>query len=169
MWSSETDNTLGRRGFLTALACLALTGCEFTPVYGTGGQGTALDGNVAVAFASGNRGFALGQALQDRLGPPQDPAYRLSYSVSTSSERVAVTTAQSTNRFNLIGRSSFNLVRQSTGDSVVSGRVDGFSSYSASGTSVATQAAERDGYERLMVILADKIVAQLITGPELTR
>ena len=168
MWWSETCK-ITRRGLLAALAGVALTACSFTPVYGPSGQGAALDGNVAVKFAPGNRGFALGQALQNRLGPPDTPAYRLHYSVSTSSERVAITTAQSTNRFNLIGQSGYSLVEQSSGNVVMSGSVDGFSSYSASGTSVATQAAERDGYERLMVILADKIVAELLVGPELSR
>ena len=127
------------------------------------------DPGLEVAVGGGNYGFAMGQALQNRFGPPTDPYFRLSYTLSTRSERVAITTAQSTNRYNLIGRSNYQLVVLATGDVVTSGTVDGFSSYSATGSSVATRAASRDAYERLSVILSDKIVARLQATPGLTR
>ncbi|WP_424991052.1 LPS assembly lipoprotein LptE [Fluviibacterium sp. S390] len=170
MWWSETSPGPTRRGALAALAAVLVTSaCELTPVYAPGGQGAALSGNVDVAFQNGNVEFSLGQALQDRLGPPQSPRYRLSYTLRTRSERVAITTAQSTNQFNLIGVATYQLVDTSTGGVAMSGRVDGFSSYNSSGISVSTQAAERDGYDRLTVILADKIMSRLISGPELSR
>jgi LPS-assembly lipoprotein len=46
---------------------------------------------------------------------------------------------------------------------VTSGSVDNFTGYSATGTTVATLAAERDAQERLMTILADQIVTRLLT------
>ena len=47
---------------------------------------------------------------------------------------------------------------------LLSGNVDSFTGYSATGTTVATRAAERDAYERLMTILADQIVTRLEAG-----
>jgi LPS-assembly lipoprotein len=148
---------------------LALTGCGFSPVYGPGSTGETLDGTVFVQQAGGALGFMLTQSLQNRLGPPGDtPRYRLTTSISTSSERVAVTTAQSTNRFNLIGVVNYTLTDIATGAIRTQGRVDGFNSYSATGISVATRAAERSGYERLMVILSDKIMSNLLALPRPT-
>ena len=113
-------------------------------------------------------GFSLALALQNRLGAPEDSApYRLTTNLTTASERVAVTTAQSTNRFNLIGTVTYALTETATGNQVAAGQVDGFNSYSASGISVATRAAQLDAYERLMVILADKIVSDLLIAPGL--
>jgi LPS-assembly lipoprotein len=86
----------------------------------------------------------------------------LSYSLRVSSEQVAITTDQITQRFNLIGQSPFRLTDAATGDVVVEGTAEAFSSYSALGTSVAVEAAKRDGRERLMRLLADRIMTDLI-------
>jgi LPS-assembly lipoprotein len=48
-----------------------------------------------------------------------------------------------------------------TGSVLRSDTVDSFVSYSATGTTVATLAAQRDAQTRLMTILADLIVQQL--------
>jgi LPS-assembly lipoprotein len=47
---------------------------------------------------------------------------------------------------------------------VISGSVDNFTSYSATGTTVATLAAERDAQERLMIQLADQIFVRLASA-----
>ncbi|HCQ58330.1 MAG TPA: hypothetical protein DIU10_10575, partial [Sulfitobacter sp.] len=47
------------------------------------------------------------------------------------------------------------------GQIVTSGKVESFTGYSATGTTVATRAAELDAQERLMVILADLVVSRL--------
>ena len=44
---------------------------------------------------------------------------------------------------------------------LATGQVDNFTSYSASGTTVATLAAQRDAEARLMVILADQVINKL--------
>jgi LPS-assembly lipoprotein len=163
----------GRRALLVGLvsfAAASLAGCGFTPVYAPGSTGAALDGTVEVVQSGGSLGFTLTEALQDRLGAPGSNArYRLTTVLGVTSERVAITTAQSTNRFNLIGTVAYTLTDAATGQPAATGRVDGFNSYSAIGTALATGAAEEDAYERLMVILADKIVADLLVAPELAR
>ena len=50
---------------------------------------------------------------------------------------------------------------------VASGSVDNFTGYSATGSTVETLAAERDARERLMVILADLVTAQLYATADL--
>jgi len=144
-------------------------GCGFRPVYGPAGSGTALDGETVVAQGGSLNDFTLSRALQDRLGAPGDsPSFRLATSLSVGSEQVAVTTAQSTNRFNLIGVVEYTLTDIATGNTVRTGRVDGFNSYSAVGTSLATRTAREDATERLMVILADRVMLDLVATPALT-
>ena len=157
-----------RRLFLGGLAALA--GCGFAPVYGPGGTGRALDRSVLVTAPGGSNAFTLGQELEDRFGPPNAPRYELTFELDTRSERVAITQAQDTNRYNIVGVSRYALTATDTGEIRVSGEVSSFAGYSAAGTTVATKAAERDAYDRLMVILADKITADLLTaslGPPL--
>lgn len=143
-------------------------GCGFRPVYGPAGSGTALDGATVVAQGGGPNDFTLSRALQDRLGPPGDaPRFRLATTLSIRSEQVAVTTAQSVNRFNLIGVVDYTLTDIATGSAVRTGRVDGFNSFSAIGTSLAVRTARTDATDRLMVILADRVMADLVSTPAL--
>jgi len=169
--SSYEDGQSGlrRRGALAALTGLAglaaLSGCGFRPVYAPGGGGAALDGQVAVRVSGGTIGFLLGQELQNRLGPAESARFRLTYSLAISSERVAVTAAQTTNRFNLVGRANYSLTDSASGKVIATGMADAFSGFSATGTTVATRTAQRDAFRRLTSQLADKIVADLIAAP----
>ncbi len=149
-------------------ALAAAGGCGFRPVYGPAGSGTALDGATVVAQGGGPNDFTLTRALQDRLGPPGDaPRFRLATALSLDTEQVAVTTAQSVNRFNLIGVVDYTLTDIASGDTIRAGRIDGFNSFSAIGTSLATRTAQIDATDRLMVILADRIMADLVSTPAL--
>lgn len=159
-----------RAGMVLGLGALVLAvGCGFRPVYGPAGSGAALDGATVVAQGGGQNDFTLARALQDRLGVPGDaPRFRLATSLSVSTEQVAVTTAQSINRFNLIGVVDYTLTDIGTGDTVHAGRVDGFNSFSAVGTSLAVRTAQIDATERLMVILADQVMLDLLAAPALS-
>ncbi|QDY68262.1 LPS assembly lipoprotein LptE [Qingshengfaniella alkalisoli] len=158
-----------RRHFL--IAAVVLAGCGFTPVYGPGGAGSALNGRVVVTAPQNDRyAFLLGQELETRLGPPKVAQYNLAFSLSTDTERVAITQEQETNRYLLHGSATYRLVEQSAADQIITGQVSSFTTYSATGTTVATLTAERDANRRLTVILADKIMSDLISkAPELTR
>lgn len=156
-------------GLWCGLGALTLaSGCGFRPVYGPAGSGAALDGATVVAQGGGPNDFTLARALQDRLGPPGNaPRFRLATILSIRAEQVAVTTAQSTNRFNLVGTVDYVLTDIRTGATVRDGRIDGFNSYSAIGTSLATRTARADATDRLMVILADRVMADLLSTPAL--
>lgn len=165
MWSPDR-----RRLLAAAVMPLALAACGFQPVYAPGSTGSALAGRTAVAPARNPDSYGLALALQDRLGPPSEPAaYRLDYRLDIDTERVAVTTAQTTNRFNLIGTVEWRLREAAGGRTVASGRADTFTSYSATGSTLATRAAERDAVERLGTILADRVLADLATRPGLAQ
>lgn len=161
MWSSE------RRTLL--LGALALGGCGFTPVYGPGGVAEGLRNRIAFDEPRDRAGFVLVRALESRLGTPGDPRFRLSASIFRGEERVAITSQGVTNRFQIRGRVDYALRPETGGAAVTSGSVESFVSYSATRTTVATRAAQADAEERLMRLLADRIVAELLaTAPDWT-
>lgn len=165
MWSSN-DSGPRRRALMLGLAA-ALAGCGFTPVYAPGGAGAKLDGAVTVITPETNDGFAIRQRLQDRLGAPSTPRYSLTVTLATNETRVAVTRSQDTRRFNVLGRVRYSLTAMEDSQILVEGEYDSFTSYAATGTTVATLAAQRDAYRRLMVILADGVVDRLyVSFPE---
>lgn len=47
---------------------------------------------------------------------------------------------------------------------MTSGKIENFAAYSASGSTVDTLSAERDAVRRLMVILANQLVARIYTS-----
>lgn len=153
--------SLYNRRSLLALP-LALAACGFTPVYGTGGTGAKLRGQVLVQEPSTQASYLLTRHLETRLGRSGAQArYALDLTIDADEEGLAVNAAGDTIRFNLIGHVDYALRDTTTGTVVTSGKVQNFTAYSAIGTTVATLAAERDAIERLMVILGDQITTRL--------
>ncbi|AXQ94461.1 LPS assembly lipoprotein LptE (plasmid) [Cereibacter azotoformans] len=149
-----------RRSFL--LAALALAGCGFRPAYGPGGPAEKLQGSIRVEDPTDKNGFDLVERLEERIGRPEAPRFDLRYRISTSIDSVGITPSDSITRYNLTGRIEFTLVERASGEVVQSGTVSNFTSWSATGSTVAALVAEEDAKYRLMRILADQIVTQLI-------
>ncbi len=63
-----------------------------------------------------------------------------------------------------MGTVAYSLRDLETGAIVTSGDVTSFTGYSATGTTVAVQAAERDAEARLMAILADQLLIRLLAA-----
>ena len=143
---------------------LSLGACGFTPVYGTGpeGQGSDLRGRIDVAIPDDEEGFALVKRLEDRLGLPQAADMALLADIRITEDSVGFLPDGEISRFNVIGRVDWRLTRVGDGALVASGSERSFTSYSATSTTVATTFAQRDARRRLMVILADRIVTDLL-------
>lgn len=162
---SSCNNPTGLRARYLAplLAALLLLGaCGFEPVYGTGGSATALNGQVGFADPEDRNAYLLAQGIESRLGRGANPAYRLKTDVNVQSDDLAVSADGQITRYNLVGSVEYTLTDSSNGDELATGRVDNFTGYSATGSTVATLAAERDARQRLMDSLADQIVDRLI-------
>ena len=141
---------------------LALGGCGFTPVYGPGGAAEGLRGRIAFDRPFDREGFDLVRQLENRLGAPADPRWRLSASIRRAQERVAVTSGGVATRYQILGQVDYALREIGTDRTVASGSVETFVTYSATRTAVATRAARRDAEARLMVALADQIADELL-------
>ena len=154
---------LHRRRMLLALsALLAGSACGFTPAFGPEGGASVLQDNLRVVAPDRRDGFLIAQRLEDRFGRNDGGRYVLTVTPTIQRQGLATSVEGTTNRFQVTGVADFAL-RDTQSDTVVRrGRVTDFTGFSATGSTVATLAAERDATARLMVILADQIVDRLI-------
>lgn len=151
-----------RRAVLFGAA--ALGGCGFAPAYGPGGGATRLQGMVEMDAPATQPGYRLVRHVEDRLGRAAAPRYGLSHAIDIRETPSAITPDNITLRYTLLGEVTYALRDLRSGEVVHSGEVDNFTSYSASGTTVATQAAAQDASDRLMVILGDQMIARLFAA-----
>ena len=152
--------------YLLILPLLALTACGFTPVFGTNGNANVLLNSVLVQEPKNREGYSLTKQIEKRLGRATDPRFNLEVTVTTSEAALNVDTTGDINRYNVLGLVEYTLRDTQTSQIAASGRVDSFTGYSASGTTVSAQAAKEDAQERLMIILADLLISNLIATSE---
>ena len=95
---------------------------------------------------------------------PRHPAnlYPDLYPEAIGSQSVVSSPSQGERRFNAVGTLSIDLKDQD-GVSVTKGKVEAFTSYSATGSSLATNRARQDASKRLMTILAENTLQRLNT------
>ncbi len=146
------------------LAGSVLTACGFTPAYAPTGAANRLQNSVLVDPPKNRAGFLLVREIEERLGRAGTERYGLSHSISLEEDDVAITEEDVTTRFNILGEIEYALRDLDSGAVLQSGTVESFTSYSASGSTVATQSAQRDAEERLIVILSDQILIRLAAG-----
>lgn len=151
-----------RRAFLALVAALPLAACGFTPAYGPGGPARALAGQVRVDDPGSKNAFDLVERLEERLGRTRQPVYLLRYGITTTEVGQAITPDNSTTRYQILGSATFTLRDATTNAVLTQGKVDGFTAYSAVGTRLESESSRTDALVRLMRILADQIVTQLI-------
>lgn len=159
MSSKLTYRSLSRRTALLGLVGLA--GCSLTPVYGPNGGANALRGSVAFSMQDTVAGYRMRERFIERLGATDQRRFLLSVEQTQSPTTATITSDGDKTRFNLVGTAQYNLT-DLNGQGVLSGEVETFTSYSATGSTIATQAAEVDASERLSIALADLIVARLL-------
>lgn len=152
---------LSRRIFLAGMGALALSGCGFAPVHAPGGPGQRLFGKIRASDPATIDDFAFVRRLTERLGPESDALYDLSYNLRIAVVSQAITTDEVTTRYALNGSADFTLTEIESGRIVTRGQVNNFTSYSTTGTTIATMSAEQDAHDRLAATLADQVVTRL--------
>jgi LPS-assembly lipoprotein len=148
-----------RRALL--IAALALPACGFTPVHAPGGEGGALLGKVQADAPADTYGFAFVARIEDRLGRTEAPRWVLGYQLEFREIEVGVSSDNAITRYVVEGSAAWSLRPAVGGEPVLSGRVENFTAYSATGTTATTLSAQRDARERLMAALADDVVTRL--------
>ena len=141
---------------------LGMAACGFTPAYGPGGPANGINGTIRAADPADKNAFDLVARLDQRLGRPNVDRYDLTYTITTQPVGVGITPDNAITRYNLKGAVDWALTDRSTGLRLTGGKVESFTSYSATGSTVAGLEAQEDAAARLMRILADQIVTRLI-------
>ncbi|WP_323005194.1 LPS assembly lipoprotein LptE [Pseudorhodobacter sp.] len=144
------------------LGAIMLAACGFTPAYAPGGGGTALQNTVLAAEPRDKPAFDLVERLEERLGPSDSPLYGLSYRIALNPVGLGITPDNAVTRYSLIGVVEWELTDVTTRARLTGGKIENFTSYSATGSTVAGLAAQEDAAQRLMRIIADQIVSQLL-------
>lgn len=157
--SNASPAHLSRR--IVLLGALGLAGCGLTPVYGPAGGGAALRGTIAFETPQTVADYQLRARLIARLGDTVAPRYTLRVTLTETPTPATITLDGDTARFNLVGTAQW-VLSDHLGTAVKSGLEETFMSYSATGSTVATQASAKDASARLSVALADLIVARLL-------
>ena len=150
----------GRR-MAAILTLAALAACGFEPALEPGdppGIGVLIDPEPPRTEAE----FFYRARLLDRIGPAEGAALTLAYEVDTDEVRQAITPDRVTERFLINGRVRWEL-SDATGV-IAKGDAIGDSSYSSTGSTVATAAAERDAERRLMALLADRTLTAVLAA-----
>ncbi|WP_249200540.1 LPS assembly lipoprotein LptE [Thetidibacter halocola] len=144
------------------LAAATLPACGFAPVYGPGGAGNRLMGRIAVDAPETPVAYLFNRRFEERMGGRGATSpYRLSVRIETDRQELGTTSVGNITRYRLIGRVFYTL-RDQTGTVLTEGRTNAFTGYSTTGSTVATLASERDARDRLMTLLADQVIDQLI-------
>jgi LPS-assembly lipoprotein len=86
----------------------------------------------------------------------------LHYELKVTEDNIVVSAAQEISRYSLVGELEYSLL-DNNGAILTHQSAKSFTGYSATGTTVATQRAQRDAHDRLMVILADQVSTALLT------
>ncbi|WP_120499011.1 LPS assembly lipoprotein LptE [Roseovarius sp. EL26] len=152
-----------RRTFLLGGLGL-LAGCGFSPVYGPQGSATKLQNNILLDEPKSRPAYLFVREFETRMGRGTSGKYGLSYSISLSYDAVAIDKNDVTNRLNLVGTTTYALRDLSDGAVLKTGHVTNFTGFSNTGTTVASQAASRDAEKRLMIIMSDQVITQLIAA-----
>ena len=155
-----SSSRIPRRTVLLGL--IGLAGCGFAPIYGAD---TGLRGRVSFETDASVAGFRLREQLEKRLGRSAVPEYVLKTIVRSSQRAAVITSAGDTSRFNIVGTATWSLIAQDGGRQIDGGTVEAFTSYSATGSTNATQATRDDAEARVAVILADLIVSRVLLSP----
>ena len=105
--------------------------------------------------------FIFYSRLTDRFGEFGD-RYALNYSISTFSEDSALNFDGTPHRITIFGSISYRLKDIKNGAVLISEKEEMHLSFSNSGSTAAVLNAERTTNEQLVVLLADKVIDQLV-------
>lgn len=141
---------------------IAVAACGFAPAYGTKGKAQVLVGSVRPADPTDKNSFDFVQHIEDRLGRSTQPIYHLAYTIKTDAIGAGITPDGAITRYTVKGGLDWTLTRLTDQARMAGGHIDAFTSYSATGSTVAGQTAQIDANLRLMRLLGDDLVMRLI-------
>lgn len=167
-------SALGRRAFVglaaraaMALPVLAVAGCGFKPLYGSGPDDETVAGDLAGVRVEPLRnrvGQQMHNLLRDRLNPrgqPTAPNYSLQVELTETLVELGVRRDETATRANLKMDAEFFLRPVGAQSTLLTGRSSSTTSYDILSNPFATTVSEGDARERALSQVADDIRTRL--------
>lgn len=145
-----------RRAVLTGLGVLALSGC-FRPMLAEDSAARSLRHRIALPAVEGRLGYYLVRTLEDRLGEPHEPDFRLDVVTTLTDKGLAVTPNNAVTRITLLAQAAWSVWRTGGAKPIVSDVAFSQSGYNATTSLFATRQARLDIEQRLARDLAGRI------------
>ena len=108
--------------------------------------------------------FRLNRYLASRIGDAKDAEFSLEYELFTETKRTALSFDGKAYRIRILGEIKFSLLHSEKDTVLLSSSVKDSLGYSDAILAVTDQASERDAYKRLMVLLGDRMVDELLSS-----
>ena len=143
-------------------ALLLLGACGFEPVYAPPTSTNSVRNNFDLSAATDRGTYQFYHNLKGQISDNPQAQYALSYTISQSATTAATDADGKSHRGVLKEPLAYRITRKINGQTVKTENVKGFTSYSALASSVASDAAGRDATKRLMKILSDNLVDELM-------
>ncbi|HET7409818.1 MAG TPA: hypothetical protein VFJ13_06430 [Paracoccaceae bacterium] len=150
-----------RRAVLAGLAALALGGC-FRPMLREDGAARALRHRIALPQVDGRFDHYLVRSLEDRLGEPVEPVFRLEVVTEFDERGLAIAQDDAVTRISLVAEAAWTLWRKGATEPVIADVAVSQSGYSATGSLFATRMTRRDIEERLARDLGGRIARAIL-------
>ena len=150
---------------LALLFSLFIASCSFEPAWIAEDNKTKiLWQRVHIKEPITNNEFRLNRYLESRIGHAKDAEFFLEYELSTETKRTALSFDGKAYRIRILGEVKFSLLHNKKNTIMFSSSVKDNLGYSDAILALTDQASERDAYERLMVLLGDRIVDELLSS-----
>jgi LPS-assembly lipoprotein len=148
-----------------AVAAVALAGCGFHPLYGSGPTSGALQHTFAQIYVEpvydlsvANTGYDLRNKVIDSLGATSGGAqYHLKMTLSSTSQGIALQNDASITRYNDTLTVTYSLVDATTGKEVTKGTETGLSAYNVVQSPYSTLVAQQDADRRVVEDISERI------------
>ena len=145
-----------------------LVGCSFQPAWVSKNQkAKILWERIDFKEAKTSNEFRLNRHLVSRLGKAIDAELLLTYELFTETKRSALSFDGKAFRILIHGEVKFSLIQNEKNIILLTSSVSDSAAYSDSILAVTDEASERDAYARLMVLLGDRIVDELLSSEPL--
>jgi len=157
-----------KNSIFSILLSVFIIGCSFEPAWIAGNNTAKIFWQqVDLKEPKTSNEFRLNRYLVSRVGDAEDAKFFLKYELFTETKRTALSFDGKAYRIRIQGEVKFSLIHNSKNIVLVSSSIKDSVGYSDAILAVTDQASERDAYARLMVLLGNKIIDELLRSEPL--
>tara|TARA_B100000902_G_C26951593_1_gene736091 strand:- start:113 stop:616 length:504 start_codon:yes stop_codon:yes gene_type:complete len=154
-----------KKYLFTLLLSVFVAACSFEPAWvAKEHKAKVLWQKIELKEPKTSNEFHLNRHLASRLGKAKNSDLYINYELFTETKRTALSFDGKAYRILIHGEVNFSLIKNGDNKILVRSSVEGRLGYSDSTLAITDQASERDAYARLMVLLGDRIVDELLSS-----